>query len=55
MRNPITPRGKLLGSLIALIGIGFFALPTGLLASAFAEEFAKQQSRTCPHWGKEGA
>jgi len=48
---PITPAGKLLGSVIALIGIGFFALPAGLLASAFAEQLAAQTKRTCPHCG----
>lgn len=53
---PVTPLGKLLGSLIALIGIGFFALPAGLLAGAFAEELARQkQPKTCPHCGKDVA
>ena len=33
---PITPLGKFLGAIIALIGIGFFALPAGVLAAAFA-------------------
>lgn len=54
---PITPVGKLLGAIIALIGIGFFALPAGLLAAAFADELAKQREkrkpRVCPHCGKE--
>lgn len=49
----ITPWGKFLGSVIALIGIGFFALPAGLLAAAFAEEVRKGRSleKTCPHCG----
>ncbi|MGZ4920189.1 MAG: ion transporter [Halobacteriota archaeon] len=56
---PITPLGKVLGSLIAFLGIGLFALPTGILGSAFYEEFQhrKGQERdtphTCPHCGKE--
>jgi voltage-gated potassium channel len=54
---PITPLGKLVGAMIALIGIGFFALPAGVLAGAFAEELAKRRSsaspKTCPHCGKE--
>ena len=52
---PITGLGKLLGSVVAIIGIGLFALPTGILGSGFLE--AVEQSRelevTCPHCGKE--
>ncbi len=54
---PITPLGKFLGAIIALIGIGFFALPAGVLAAAFADELAKQREKnvkmTCPHCGRE--
>lgn len=54
---PITPAGKFLGSVIALLGIGFFALPAGVLAAAFADELAKQRARkelrVCPHCGAE--
>ena len=32
---PITPLGKLMASLIALLGIGIVALPAGILASGF--------------------
>ena len=35
--------GRLLGTLIALVGIGFFALPAGILASGFAEEIERNQ------------
>jgi voltage-gated potassium channel len=51
---PVTPVGKLLGSLIAILGIGFFALPAGLLSAAFADELARQRARKarcCPHCG----
>jgi voltage-gated potassium channel len=51
---PITPIGKLLGGFIALLGIGMFALPTGILASNFAEEIAKKHQTEeclCPHCG----
>lgn len=34
---PITPLGRILASVTALCGIGIIALPTGLLAGAFAE------------------
>lgn len=35
---PITSLGKILGSFIAVLGIGMFAIPTGVLATAFIEE-----------------
>ncbi|GLB47938.1 ion transporter [Neptunitalea lumnitzerae] len=54
---PITPIGKLLSAIIALIGIGFVALPTGILSSAFIERL--QNNKTikvdqcgCPHCGR---
>ncbi|ERP31103.1 Ion transport protein [Chitinivibrio alkaliphilus ACht1] len=34
---PITPQGQILGAIIAIIGIGIFALPAGILASGFSE------------------
>ena len=52
---PVTPLGKFLGAVIALLGIGMFALPAGILASGFAEELQKKSSQTkkvCPHCGK---
>ncbi len=49
---PVTTLGKLLGGVIAVIGIGLFALPTGILASGFSEELAKDDSAACPHCGK---
>lgn len=51
---PITPFGKFLGAVIALLGIGMFALPAGILASGFAEELQKKRvkERICPHCGK---
>ncbi|MBW1933645.1 MAG: ion transporter [Deltaproteobacteria bacterium] len=51
--QPITPIGKLLGAVIALLGIGLFALPAGILASGFVEELQKRrtQQTICPHCG----
>lgn len=57
---PVTPLGKFLGAFIAFLGIGVFALPTGILASGFAEELKRQEAkkkergkiRKCPHCGK---
>lgn len=42
---PVTPAGKLLGSFIAILGIAMFAVPTGILASAFLEEVQAQKGR----------
>jgi voltage-gated potassium channel len=35
---PVTTLGKIVGSLIIILGVGMFALPTGILASGFVEE-----------------
>ena len=56
---PITLAGKVLGGIVMLLGIGLFALPAGILASGFYEEFSQKripphETRiTCPHCGKE--
>lgn len=62
--TPITPLGKLLGGISAMLGIGLFALPAGILASAFSESLKRHRSEhhqtdsegdptrtTCPHCG----
>jgi voltage-gated potassium channel len=55
---PITPLGHFFGSVVAILGIGLFALPAGILTSGFAEELAKKEreadKRTdvCVHCGK---
>ena len=38
---PITVIGKICAGLFALAGIGIIALPTGILAAAFADAFHK--------------
>ncbi|UUX91150.1 ion transporter [Methanoplanus endosymbiosus] len=40
---PITPLGKILGALVAILGIGLFALPAGILASGFYEQFSDKK------------
>jgi voltage-gated potassium channel len=52
---PITPLGKITGALIALSGIGLFALPAGILAGGFAREIQQENRKAtrCPHCGKE--
>ena len=49
---PITPLGKILSSFIAIIGIAFVALPTGILSSAFMEHIKRKRLENCPHCGK---
>lgn len=43
---PETALGRIAAGLVALAGIGIVALPTGILASAFAEEFRERHERT---------
>jgi hypothetical protein len=52
---PITGLGKLLTACISILGIGMFALPAGILASGFSDEFKKmkQDKCTCPNCGSE--
>jgi voltage-gated potassium channel len=55
---PITVGGKILGSIIALLGIGIVALPTGIISSAFIEKIQERKQKkniacNCPHCGKE--
>lgn len=50
---PATTAGRVLGAIVAVLGIGFFALPTGILGSGFVEELQKRKKApTCPHCGK---
>lgn len=52
--RPITPIGKIIGGLIAILGVALFALPTGILASGFAEQMrGNKQKIKCPHCGSE--
>lgn len=41
---PITPIGKVCGAVVALLGITLFAVPTGILASAFQDESARAKA-----------
>jgi len=53
---PITAIGKLLGGIIAILGIGLFALPAGILASGFSEVISHTKENNkydiCPCCGK---
>ncbi len=50
---PITTMGRIFGAMIALMGIGLFALPAGILGSGFVEMIQKNKREliTCPHCG----
>jgi voltage-gated potassium channel len=52
---PITISGKVVASIIAILGVGTFALPTGIIGAGFVEELQKKKSGAgrCPHCGKE--
>ncbi|MBI9019997.1 MAG: ion transporter [Verrucomicrobia bacterium] len=51
---PITLMGKFFASIIAILGIGMFALPTGIIGAGFVEAIQKKKGQhVCPHCGKE--
>jgi voltage-gated potassium channel len=52
---PVTALGKLTAAVIAVVGIGLFALPAGIVGSAFVELREQQKAErqvACPHCGK---
>jgi len=52
---PVTAVGKACASLIAILGIGMFALPTGILGAGFVDQIQKRKrrkTRKCPHCGE---
>jgi len=52
---PVTPIGKIISGVIAILGIGLVALPTGLVSAGFMEKIGekKREIKICPHCGKE--
>lgn len=49
---PITGLGKFLGGAIAILGIGLFALPAGILSSGFSKKVGKSKRESkCPNCG----
>ena len=52
---PITAMGKVLSAVIALLGIGLVAVPTGIISSGFMETIDHQEDdekEYCPYCGK---
>ena len=41
--SPITPIGRVITVIMSLLGIGIFAIPAGLLASAFSDQLHKER------------
>ncbi len=52
---PITGFGKFVGGLIAIMGIGLVALPTGLVSAGFMDKIGKKKHdiKRCPYCGRE--
>ncbi|NQZ75548.1 MAG: ion transporter [Ekhidna sp.] len=40
---PVTALGRFLGAIIAILGVGLFALPAGIIASGFESELSKRK------------
>ncbi len=54
---PVTAMGKVLSAIIALLGIGLVAVPTGIISSGFTEQINNENKEDenwsyCPHCGK---
>ncbi len=51
---PITIGGRIFGAFIALLGIGLFALPAGILGSGFIDRILEKDNKDtkCPHCKK---
>ena len=52
---PVTTTGKVISAIVAIIGIGLIALPTGIISAGFIEKISRdkdQKKDSCPHCGK---
>lgn len=55
---PVTTIGKILSGIIALLGIGLVAVPTGIISAGFVEDITssneknKEEKHYCPYCGK---
>jgi len=52
---PVTGLGKFLSAIIAVLGIGLVALPTGIISAGFVDKIGKKkrEPKRCPHCGEE--
>lgn len=60
---PVTTAGKVISAIVAIIGIGLIALPTGIISAGFIDRISREQKAelknipekkddVCPHCGK---
>lgn len=56
---PVTTPGKVISAIVAIIGIGLIALPTGIISAGFIDKIShqekedkKEKPKVCPHCGK---
>ena len=53
---PITVLGRVFGAVIAILGIGMVAIPTGIISSGFMEHLQSKKEQEdfayCPYCGK---
>ena len=54
---PVTAAGRVISAVIALLGIGLVAVPTGIVSAGFVERLEDQEAGSgkakCPHCGKD--
>ncbi|MCO4746170.1 MAG: ion transporter [Proteobacteria bacterium] len=57
---PTSGMGRFVGAIVSMVGVGFVALPTGILAAGFNEEIREQKRGKdadvfgfCPHCGEQ--
>ena len=53
---PVTVAGRVVAGVIAILGVGLFAIPAGILGSGFVEQMQQRNraaAATCPHCGRE--
>ena len=52
---PITVGGRIFGAIVAIIGVGFVALPSAILVSGMMEHLARKKQARCPTAPKAGS
>ena len=46
--SPITPLGQVMGIIIAFLGVGAVAIPTGIISAGFVERYTEMQASSDP-------
>jgi voltage-gated potassium channel len=50
--TPVTALGRSLAAVVAVFGIGLFALPAGVFGAALLEKLQAKKTSECPHCGR---